>query len=95
MTEEAKSLPWLKVFSNVGLSRVWGKVKSRVKVGTKRVCSKFVKRCGYLFMGKEVLFLIMEISYRTFFYVFVTWVLCGKRRTTHKTWIAASVNIRQ
>ena len=33
-------------------------------------------------------------SYRTFFYVFVTWVLYGKRRTTHKIWIAPSENVR-
>ena len=66
VTEEAESLPWLKVFGDVDLSGILGEVKSRVKVGTKRVCSKFIKRCGYLFMGKEVLFLIMEISYRTF-----------------------------
>ena len=35
MAEEAKSIPWLKVFIDVGLSGVWGKVTSRVKVGTK------------------------------------------------------------
>ena len=35
MAEEAKSTPWLKVFIDVGLSRIWGEVKSRVKVGTK------------------------------------------------------------
>ena len=35
MAEEAKSIPWLKVFIDVGLSGVWGKVKSRVEVGTK------------------------------------------------------------
>ena len=35
VTEEAESLPWLKVFDVVGLSGIWGKVKSRVEVGTK------------------------------------------------------------
>ena len=35
MAEEAKSIPWMKVFGGVGFSGVWGKVKSRVKVGTK------------------------------------------------------------
>ena len=35
MAEEAKSIPWLKVFGGVGLSGIWGEVKSRVKVGTK------------------------------------------------------------
>ena len=35
MAEEAKSTPWLKVFIDVGLSGVWGKVTSRVKVGAK------------------------------------------------------------
>ena len=35
MAEEAKSIPWLKVFGGVGLSGVWEGVKSRVKVGTK------------------------------------------------------------
>jgi len=62
VTEEAESIPWLKVFDVVGLSGIWGKVKSRVEVGTKRGYSKFIKRCGYLFIGKEVLFLIMEIK---------------------------------
>ena len=37
----------------MGLSGVKGKEKSRVKVGTKWVCSKFIKRCDYLFMGEE------------------------------------------
>ena len=35
MAEEAKSIPWLKVFIDVGLSGVWGKVTSRVEIGTK------------------------------------------------------------
>lgn len=35
MAEEAKSIPWLKVFGGMGLSGIWGKVKSRVEVGTK------------------------------------------------------------
>ena len=35
MVEEAKSISWLKVFGDVGLSGVWGEVTSRVKVGTK------------------------------------------------------------
>jgi len=35
VAEEAKSIPWLKVFGGVGLSGVWEGVKSRVKVGTK------------------------------------------------------------
>ena len=56
MAEEAESLPWLKVFGDVDLSGVKGKAKSRVKVGTKRVYSKFIKRCGCLFMGEEVSF---------------------------------------
>ena len=56
VTEEAESLPWLKVFGDVDLSGVKGKAKSRVKVGTKRVYSKIIKRCGCLFMGEEVSF---------------------------------------
>ena len=35
MAEEAKSISWMKVFIDVGLSGVWGEVTSRVKVGTK------------------------------------------------------------
>jgi hypothetical protein len=35
VAEEAKSISWMKVFIDVGLSGVWGKVTSRVKVGTK------------------------------------------------------------
>ena len=35
MVEEAKSISWMKVFIDVGLSGVWGEVTSRVKVGTK------------------------------------------------------------
>ena len=40
MAEEAKSIPWLKVFGGVGLSGIWGEVKSRVEVGT-----KYLYRC--------------------------------------------------
>ena len=35
MAEEAKSIPWMKVFGGVGSSGIWGEVKSRVEVGTK------------------------------------------------------------
>ena len=44
MVEEAKFTPWLKVFGGVGLSGIWGGVKSRVKVGTKYQyrCEKIV-----------------------------------------------------
>ena len=35
VTEESESPSWLKVFDVVGLSGIWGKVKSRVDVGTK------------------------------------------------------------
>ena len=35
VTEEAESIPWLKVFGDVDLSGVKGKAKSGVKVGTK------------------------------------------------------------
>ena len=35
MAEGPESISWLKVFGDVGLSGVWGKVTSRVKVGTK------------------------------------------------------------
>ena len=35
MAEEAKSIPWMKVFRSVGLSGIWGEVKSRVEIGTK------------------------------------------------------------
>ena len=35
MAEEAKSIPWLKVFGGVGLSGIWGEVTSRVEIGTK------------------------------------------------------------
>jgi len=35
VAEEAKSIPWLKVFGGVGLSGIWGEVTSRVEIGTK------------------------------------------------------------
>ncbi len=35
MAEGPESIPWMKVFIDVGLSGVWGEVTSRVKVGTK------------------------------------------------------------
>ena len=47
----AGSHPWLKVFGVVDLSGVKGKAKSGVKVGTKRVYIKMIKRCSYLFIG--------------------------------------------
>ena len=53
MAEEAKSISWLKVFGGMGLGRVLGKAKSRVEVGTKWGCSKFIKGCGCVFMDEE------------------------------------------
>ena len=65
MAEEAKSIPWLKVFIDVGLSGVWGKVTSRVEIGTKYHIGVRKQVAHKLQMQKMSHLMIIPNNYRT------------------------------